>query len=47
MAAKKNKKKADDNTIAVNRKVRHDFFIEERFEAAPEDICAEKKAGGI
>ncbi|WP_043887670.1 SsrA-binding protein SmpB [Methylophaga thiooxydans] len=33
MAAKKNKKKADDNTIAVNRKVRHDFFIEERFEA--------------
>ncbi|KGM06952.1 tmRNA-binding protein SmpB [Methylophaga thiooxydans] len=33
MAAKKNKKKTDDNTIAVNRKVRHDFFIEERFEA--------------
>lgn len=33
MAAKKNKKKADDNTIAVNRKVRHEFFIEERFEA--------------
>jgi len=33
MAAKNNKKKADDNMIAVNRKVRHDFFIEERFEA--------------
>ncbi len=33
MAVKKNKKKSDDNTIAVNRKVRHDFFIEDRFEA--------------
>lgn len=33
MAAKKNKKNTDSNTIAVNRKVRHDFFIEERFEA--------------
>ncbi|MCX4191011.1 SsrA-binding protein SmpB [Methylophaga sp. OBS1] len=32
--AKKNKKKTlSDNTIAVNRKVRHDFFIEETFEA--------------
>ncbi len=33
MAVKKKKSKADSNTIAVNRKVRHDFFIEDRFEA--------------
>jgi SsrA-binding protein len=34
MAAKKNKKKSSDsNTIAVNRKVRHDYFIEDKFEA--------------
>ncbi|WP_091711783.1 SsrA-binding protein SmpB [Methylophaga sulfidovorans] len=33
MAAKKNKKKVGENTIAVNRKARHDFFIEDRFEA--------------
>lgn len=31
MAAKK--KKTPDNTIAVNRKARHEFFLEERFEA--------------
>jgi SsrA-binding protein len=31
---KKNKNKSsNDNTIAVNRKARHDFFIEDRFEA--------------
>ena len=33
MAAKKNKKKVGENTIAVNRKARHEFFIEDRFEA--------------
>lgn len=33
MATKKTKNKANDNTIAANRKVRHEFFIEERFEA--------------
>lgn len=34
MAAKKNKKKSNDsNIIAVNRKVRHDYFIEDKFEA--------------
>ncbi|HEC75413.1 MAG TPA: SsrA-binding protein SmpB [Methylophaga aminisulfidivorans] len=32
MATKK-KKQVNDNTIAVNRKVRHDYFIEDRFEA--------------
>ena len=31
MAAKK--KKTPDNTIAQNRKARHDFFIEDTFEA--------------
>ncbi|MGD8378014.1 MAG: SsrA-binding protein SmpB [Gammaproteobacteria bacterium] len=29
----KKPKKADDNTIALNRKARHEFFIEETFEA--------------
>ncbi len=29
----KNKKKVSDNTIALNKKSRHDYFIEERFEA--------------
>ena len=33
MAAKKNKKKVGENTIAVNRKARHEFFIEDKFEA--------------
>jgi SsrA-binding protein len=33
MATKKNKNKANDNTIAANRKVRHEYFIEDRFEA--------------
>jgi SsrA-binding protein len=33
MAKKSKKKTLSDNTIAVNRKVRHDFFIEETFEA--------------
>ncbi|MBL4850894.1 MAG: SsrA-binding protein, partial [Gammaproteobacteria bacterium] len=27
----KNKKKVSDNTIALNKKSRHDYFIEERF----------------
>ncbi|MBL1432548.1 MAG: SsrA-binding protein SmpB [Gammaproteobacteria bacterium] len=29
----KNKKKVSDNTIALNKKSRHEYFIEERFEA--------------
>ena len=33
MAAKTNKKKVGENTIAVNRKARHEFFIEDKFEA--------------
>lgn len=34
LMGKKNKNKSsNDNTIAVNRKARHDFFIEDRFEA--------------
>jgi len=33
MAAKKKKSKADSQTIALNKKARHDFFIEDRFEA--------------
>ncbi|WP_297811741.1 SsrA-binding protein SmpB [uncultured Methylophaga sp.] len=33
MAKKSKKKTFSDNTIAVNRKVRHDFFIEDKFEA--------------
>lgn len=32
MATKKNKK-SNDNTIAQNRKARHEFFIEQKFEA--------------
>lgn len=30
---KKNQKKAPSSTIALNKKARHDFFIEDRFEA--------------
>lgn len=33
MTAKKNSKQQNDRTIAVNRKARHDYFIEENFEA--------------
>ena len=33
MAAKKKRSKADSQTIALNKKARHDFFIEDRFEA--------------
>jgi SsrA-binding protein len=34
MAGKKsNKSKQHDNTISVNRQAKHDYFIEERFEA--------------
>ncbi len=33
MASKKKKKKTADNVIAVNRQARHDYFIEETFEA--------------
>lgn len=33
MAAKEKKSKADSQTIALNKKARHDFFIEDRFEA--------------
>jgi len=33
MAAKKNSKQKNDRTIAVNRKARHDYFIEENLEA--------------
>ena len=29
----KKKKKLSENTIVVNRKVRHDFFVEDRFDA--------------
>lgn len=29
----KNKKKTSDSTIALNKKARHDYFIEERYEA--------------
>ncbi len=31
--SRKDKKKAGENVIAVNRKARHDYFIEETFEA--------------
>lgn len=31
--AKKSNKKASPNTIVINRKARHEYFIEERFEA--------------
>jgi SsrA-binding protein len=33
MASKKSKKAPGDNTIAENRKARHDYFIDERIEA--------------
>jgi len=33
MPAKKNSKQHDDRTIAVNRKARHDYFIESNIEA--------------
>lgn len=33
MAAKKAKTKADTQTIALNKKAKHDFFIEDRYEA--------------
>ncbi len=33
MADKKKTKRSNDRTIAVNRKARHDFFIEENIEA--------------
>lgn len=33
MAAKKKKKQPGSNTIATNRRARHDYFIEDRFEA--------------
>ena len=33
MATKKNKKKTGNNTIAQNRRVRHDYFIEDSYEA--------------
>lgn len=32
----KKKSKADDNTIVTNRKIRHDYFLEETFEAGLE-----------
>lgn len=34
--AKSGKKKTPDNTIVVNKKARHDFFIEQDFEAGVE-----------
>lgn len=33
MAVKKNKKKTHSNTIAQNRRARHDYFLEDKFEA--------------
>jgi len=33
MSAKKNSKQKNDRTIAVNRKARHDYFIEDNIEA--------------
>ena len=33
MARQAKKQKAQDNTIALNRKARHDYFIEDEFEA--------------
>jgi SsrA-binding protein len=33
MTAKKNAKQQNDRTIALNRKARHDYFIEDNFEA--------------
>ncbi len=33
MAKKSKKKKTSDNTIASNRRARHDYFLEDKFEA--------------
>jgi SsrA-binding protein len=33
MATRKKKSKADSQTIALNKKAKHDFFIEDRYEA--------------
>ena len=33
MAKKSKKKKTSDNTIATNRRARHDYFLEDKFEA--------------
>lgn len=33
MAKKNSKKKTSDNTIATNRRARHDYFLEDKFEA--------------
>ena len=33
MGKKKSAKKSDSSTIALNKKARHDYFIEDRFEA--------------
>jgi SsrA-binding protein len=33
MAQKNKKKKTSDNTIASNRRARHDYFLEDKFEA--------------
>lgn len=33
MAKKNSKKKTPDNTIAQNRRARHDYFLEDKFEA--------------
>jgi len=33
MSTKKNRKQQNERTIAVNRKARHDYFIEDNFEA--------------
>ena len=38
MSKKKSKQKAAGNTIAVNRRARHEYFIEDRFEAG---LCLE------
>jgi SsrA-binding protein len=38
MGKKKGKQKPAGNTIAVNRRARHDYFIEDRFEAG---LCLE------
>ena len=38
MGKKKSKQKAAGNTIAVNRRARHEYFIEDRFEAG---LCLE------
>ena len=33
MGKKKSSSKSSSNTIALNKKARHDYFLEERFEA--------------